>query len=353
MYTDIPMPSRILTYSRNVFLPLTTVCHNRCRYCSFRTPVREGCILPPQTVIETVRQGARLGCTEALFTFGERPGLEAGFTAHLSRYGYTDILDYCYAMAEKTIDLGLLPHTNAGVLTFEEMERLSEVNASMGLMLETTAKIKAHESSPGKDPAVRIEMIENAGRLRIPFTTGILIGIGETSRDWEESLAVIRDLHRRYGHIQEVIIQNFCPKEGTPMAHHPPAKMEEVCRTIRLAREILPPDIAVQVPPNLTDIASLVPCGVDDLGGISPLTVDYVNPEHPWPLIDDLHRELGDCTLRERLCIYPRYIEKGWFSPRLKPLITRLHQVVMDRSKVCEEGRSSLQREGKDALQDR
>lgn len=294
--------------------------------------------MPPETVLETVRQGALLGCTEALFTFGERPGLEPGFDAHLARYGYSDILDYCYDMAEKTIGFGLLPHTNAGVLTYDEMKRLAEVNASMGLMLETTARVRAHENSPGKDPAVRIEMMENAGRLRIPFTTGILLGIGETVRDREESLSVIRDLHRRYGHIQEVIIQNFCPKERTPMSRNAPVDHKDMCQTIRMAREILPPDIAVQVPPNLTDIRSLILCGVNDLGGISPLTVDYVNPEHQWPRIDELQHQIGNYKLEERLCIYPRFIEKGWYSPRLKPLITRLHQVVQERRKIREEG---------------
>jgi FO synthase subunit 1 len=295
-------------------------------------------VLPPETVLETVRKGSLLGCTEALFTFGERPGLETGFDTHLARYGYGDILDYCYDMAEKTIEFGLLPHTNAGVLTYEEMKRLAEVNASMGLMLETTARIRAHENSPGKDPAVRIEMMENAGRLRIPFTTGILIGIGETARDREESLTVIRDIHRRYGHIQEVIVQNFCPKGGTPMAHHPPVNSKEMCQAITMAREILPPDIAIQAPPNLADITSLLPCGIDDLGGISPLTVDYVNPEHHWPSIEELQRQIENCRLVERLCIYPRFIEKGWYSPRLKPLINRLHQLVQERSKTREQG---------------
>jgi len=290
--------------------------------------------MPPQSALETIQQGALLGCTEALFTFGERPRLEPGFDRHLSRYGYSDILDYCYDMAEKAIEIGLLPHTNAGVLTHEEMQRLSEVNASMGLMLETTARIRAHENSPGKDPATRIEMMECAGRLRIPFTTGILVGIGETARDREESLTVIRDLHRRYGHIQEVIIQNFCPKEGTPMEHQYPVSQDEMRQTIRMAREILPRDVAVQVPPNLTDIGSLVPCGIDDLGGISPVTVDYINPEHQWPQVEELQRILGNYRLEERLCIYPQYIEKGWCSHRLKPLITRLHQMIQERSMV-------------------
>ncbi|MCQ8893717.1 MAG: 7,8-didemethyl-8-hydroxy-5-deazariboflavin synthase CofG [Methanolinea sp.] len=332
------MTRPVITYSRNVFLPLTTVCHNRCAYCSFRTPVGEGCVLPPATALGTLHRAAALGCTEALFTFGERPELEPGFTMFLGRHGYGDILDYCQDMAKRAIDTGLLPHTNAGVLSWEELERLREVNASMGLMLETTAPVSAHRNSPGKDPAVRIEMIENAGKLRIPFTTGILIGIGETMADRKDSLTVIADLHKRYGHIQEVIIQNFCPKVGTPMADHPPVDTGEICRTIQLAKEILPRDIAVQVPPNLADIASLVPCGIDDLGGISPLTIDYVNPEHQWPEIRDLERKLGGVCLKERLCIYPRFIKKGWYPPRLKPLITRLCQVVQERSGDCAQG---------------
>lgn len=332
------MPQRIITYSRNIFLPLTTVCHNRCGYCSFRTPVHEGCVLFPEYVEETLRRGAALGCTEALFTFGERPGLEPGFQEILAGTGFSDILDYCYDLCEKAISFGLLPHTNAGILTMEEMERFSRVNASMGLMLETTARLDAHLNSPGKDPEVRIEMIENAGKLRIPFTTGLLLGIGESMGDREESLMTIRDLARRYGHIQEVIIQNFCPKEGTPMAGYSPVDPEEICLTIRMARDILPDDVAIQIPPNLADASSLILCGVDDLGGVSPLTIDYVNPEHPWPEIRELEHLIGDARLMERLCIYPRYIEKGWYSPQLAPLIRRLDQIVEERNNGNTEG---------------
>jgi len=326
------MPRRIITYSRNVFLPLTTVCHNRCGYCSFRTPVTEGCILPPPQVEDTLRRGAALGCTEALFTFGERPGLEPGFSGVLEKMGYRDILDYCRDLCEKAIGFGLLPHTNAGILTLEEMERLSRVNASMGLMLETTAPVPAHRNSPGKDPSVRIGMIEDAGRLRIPFTTGVLLGIGERMDDREESFMVIRDLHKKYGHIQEVIIQNFCPKDNTPMAGCSPVSPEEICLAIRIARDILPDEVAIQIPPNLADASMLIPCGVDDLGGVSPLTIDYVNPEHPWPQLRELARLVGDAELRERLCIYPRYIEKEWYPPRLAPLISHLNQMIHQRS---------------------
>jgi len=326
------MQSRIITFSRNVFLPLTTVCRNRCGYCSFRTPVQDGCLMAQDVVEKTLRVGASLGCTEALFTFGERPEEEPGFAAYLRQTGYTSILKYCEAMCRKSIACGILPHTNAGILTYGEMEQLREVNASMGLMLETTAKIPAHAGSKGKEPEVRLGMMEDAGKLKIPFTTGLLLGIGETMADREESLMAIRDLHKRYGHIQEIIIQNFCPKPGTPMAHHPVPGTDEICATIRMAREILQKRIAIQIPPNLINASALISCGVDDLGGVSPLTIDYVNPEHPWPAIDELKTIVGDAQLCERLCIYPQYIKRGWYHPDLEPLINRLGQIVKLRS---------------------
>ena len=319
---------RVITFSRNVFIPLTTVCRNRCDYCGFRTPVQEGCILGPDEVGRLLRHGAATGCTEALFTFGERPEAEPGFSALLSALGYESILDYCYDLCLLAIREGLLPHTNAGVLGYAEMERLREVNASMGLMLETVADLPAHRNSPGKRPEERIRMMEDAGRLRIPFTTGILVGIGETMGDREESLMAIRDLHRRYGHIQEVIVQNFCPKEGTPMARSPGVSTDEMCVTIEIARDILPREVAVQVPPNLADAASLVPCGADDLGGVSPVTPDYINPEHPWPGTGELEKVAGDAELRERLCIYPRFIAMGWYPPSIEGLIRRLEQQI-------------------------
>jgi len=290
--------------------------------------------MPPDEVLRTMDVSASLGCTEALFTFGERPGEVPGFTSMLGTFGYADILDYVYDLSLEAIERGLLPHTNAGILSYEDLDRLREVNASMGLMLETTADVAAHRDSPGKDPGVRIDMIENAGKLSIPFTTGILVGIGETMEDREESLRVIRDLHRRFGHIQEVIVQNFCPKPGTLMEGAPVPDTSELCATITLAREILPRDVAVQIPPNLADASHLVGCGVDDLGGVSPLTIDYVNPERPWPEIEELRRVAGDAELRERLCIYPQYIEKGWYSPLLEPLIRRL----AERLRVIQQG---------------
>jgi len=318
------MNRNIITFSKNVFLPLTTVCRNRCEYCCFRTPVAEDCILLPEKAEHTLLSGAAKGCTEALFTFGERPEEEPGFKNQITRAGFDTILHYCHAMCGKSIEAGLLPHTNAGILTAEEMEYLKPVNASMGLMLETTAEIPSHRNSPGKIPEVRIEMIENAGILKIPFTTGLLLGIGETMQDREESLMVISDLHKRYGHIQEVIIQNFCPKPGTPMGNRPGIGFDEMCVVIRVARDFLPDDVAIQVAPNLADAASLIPCGVNDLGGISPLTIDYVNPDHPWPGEEALRRSAGNYILKERLCIYPQYVKKRWFSTELEPLIKRL-----------------------------
>jgi FO synthase subunit 1 len=290
--------------------------------------------MAPQEVERTIRQGAALGCTEALFTFGEQPEMEPGFDTYLRNTGYQQFLEYLNAMCRYAIDAGVLPHTNAGVLTYDEMETLREVNASMGIMLETTADVPAHRNSPGKQPEVRLAMIEDAGKLRIPFTTGLLVGIGETMADRENSLCAIRDLHRRFRHIQEVIIQNFCPKPGTPMAGHPEPPTQEICRTIQRAREVLPREIAIQIPPNLIDAQELIPCGVDDLGGVSPLTIDYVNPEHPWPEIERLRDLVGHAELKERLCIYPRFIRRGWYHPNLQPLINRLVHTLEQRKQT-------------------
>lgn len=322
---------KVITYSRNVFLPLTFVCQNRCGYCTFRRQPGEGCLSLPGDLEEILVRGETFGCTEALFTFGERPEAVPGFAPYLKKIGYETILEYCIAISERAIAHGMLPHTNAGILTSEEMETLHPLNASMGLMLETTADIPAHRGSPGKAPEVRIAMIEDAGRLRIPFTTGLLIGIGENAEDRAESLRVIGDLHRRYDHIQEVIIQNFCPKPGTEMAAYPGATTGIMQDTVRLADEILPADISIQIPPNLVDARSILSCGVTDLGGVSPVTPDYVNPEHPWPGIGELRTLTSGYTLRERLCIYPKYIRRGWYPPELKDLIMSLENRINER----------------------
>lgn len=322
-----------ITYSRNVFLPLTHVCRNHCGYCIFREPVHEGCVMEKSAVIDTLKLGVASGCTEALFTFGERPEEEKGFAEHIRKVGYETVLDYCYDMCKTALEMGILPHTNAGILDCDELKRFREVNPSMGLMLETTADIPAHRNCAGKKPEVRIEMLENAGKLRIPFTTGLLLGIGETPADREESLEVIRDVHRRYDHIQEVIIQNFCPKPSTPMEKWAVPGPEEVRDLILLAREILPADISIQIPPNLINASELIDCGVTDLGGVSPVTIDYVNPEHPWPEIEELSAIVGkDRRLCERLCIYRKYIDKGWYDPKLAGLIDKLSRDISERN---------------------
>jgi len=282
----------------------------------------------PEEVEAVLAQGQAAGCTEALFTFGEHPEEEEGFRAYLEKTGYDTILDYCEAMCRLALRYGILPHTNAGILTYDEMKRLRPTNASMGLMLETTARIPAHQGSKGKEPEVRLAMMEDAGRLKIPFTTGLLLGIGETAAGREDSLIAIRDIHKKYGHIQEIILQNFCPKNNTPMAAFRVPDTQEICNTILMARRILPEEISIQVAPNLIDASRLIGCGVSDLGGISPVTIDYVNPEHPWPAFNDLKKIVGDATLQERLCIYPRFIRPGWYDPGLQPLINRLNQRI-------------------------
>jgi len=317
-----------ITFSRNIFLPLTNVCANACGYCSFKEPVREGCVMDPEEVKRTIDRGSAFSCTEALFTFGERPEQERGFSSYLAKTGYDTILDYCYSMAEYAISRHMLPHTNAGIITEEELLRFRKVNASMGLMLETTARVPAHEHCPGKDPDVRIEMIETAGKLKIPFTTGILLGIGETREDRKESLEVIRDISKRYGHIQEVIIQNFCPKPGTEMSCVPGASIEILSDTLSMAAEILPEDVAIQIPPNLADAGHLLSFGVDDLGGVSPITIDYVNPEHPWPALEELKVITNGYQLKERLCIYEKYCTSKWVDSSLLPLVLELKKKI-------------------------
>lgn len=312
-----------ITYSKNVFLPLTNVCANACGYCSFKAPVRDGCVMDRNEVISTLKRGAEFSCTEAMFTLGERPENERGFSHYIKKAGYDTILDYIEDMNRYALGLGLLPHTNAGILEYDELERLRKVNASMGLMLETTAELKAHEHSPGKNPAVRIEMMENAGRLKIPFTTGLLLGIGEKRDDRIESLEVIRDLHKRFGHIQEVIIQNFCPKEGTEMADFPGADTETIKDTLILAKDILQNDISIQIPPNLANASELLSYGVTDLGGVSPVTIDYINPEHPWPALDSLKEIAKGYDVCERLCVYEKYCSPEWIDENVMPVLKK------------------------------
>ncbi len=284
-----------VTYSKNVFIPVTNICRNRCGYCGFRRePGQPGSrLMKPEEVISILENGVKAGCTEALFTFGERAEEVSGYSVMLDELGYSSTLEYVLFLCETAIDIGILPHTNAGIMTRSELEALRPLNASMGLMLESTAVLDAHKDCPGKIPERRLETIREAGRLKIPYTTGLLIGIGESRADRIESLEAIAALHREYGHIQEVIIQNFAPKPGTAMENFPEPTVEEMMDAVALAARILPHDVAVQVAPNLIDPKALI-------------------------------AKLGDIPLKERLPVYPQYVKKGWYSERIGGLIERL-----------------------------
>ena len=313
----------VITYSRKVFLPLTNLCRDYCGYCTFRRdPGQPGAhTMAPDEVMEVVRAGERMGCTEALFSLGDKPELLfPQMRDTLRRLGYKSTLHYLEAMCEKVLrESSLLPHPNPGLMSAEWLERLSRVAPSMGLMLETTsarllAKNAAHDKAPSKEPAKRLRVIEDAGRRKIPFTTGILIGIGETPEERVDSLVAIRDLHARYGHIQEVIVQNFRAKSGTPMAHWPEPDRGEMLRTLAVAR-LLMPKMNIQAPPNLSDphYADLLEGGINDWGGVSPLTPDFINPEKPWPHLKELQQrtEAKGFELRQRLPVYPEFGEQA------------------------------------------
>ncbi|MQY07146.1 bifunctional FO biosynthesis protein CofGH [Actinomadura macrotermitis] len=330
----------VVTYSRKVFIPLTRLCRDRCGYCTFATvPHRlESPYLSPDEVLEIARQGAALGCKEALFTLGDRPEDRwKPAREWLDAHGYDDTLSYVRAMAIRVLEeTGLLPHLNPGVLTWRDFQRLKPVAPSMGMMLETTAtrlfteKGGPHFGSPDKDPAVRLRVLEDAGRVNVPFTTGILIGIGETVAERADALFAIRRTMREYGAIQEVIVQNFRAKPDTKMMATPDAELEELAATIAVARLVLGPKARIQAPPNLVDreYALMLRAGIDDWGGVSPLTPDHVNPERPWPQIDELAARTAEAgfTLRERLTIYPEYVRRGepWLDPRLAAHVAAL-----------------------------
>ena len=315
-----------VTYSRKVFIPLTRLCRDRCHYCTFATvPGRlPAPFLTLDEVLELARQGAALGCKEALFTLGDRP--EDRWDAArewLDEAGYDSTLAYVRACAIAVLEeTGLLPHLNPGVMTWAELQRLKPVAPSMGMMLETTAEVPAHVGSPDKDPAVRLRVLEDAGRHGIAFTTGLLVGIGESLRDRAETVFAIRASHRRHGHVQEVIVQNFRAKDDTAMRSVPDAELEEYLATIAVTRVVMGPRMRVQAPPNLVDLAEtalLLRAGVDDWGGVSPLTPDHVNPERPWPQVDALARASAEqgFVLRERLTAHPPYLAEPWLDPRL------------------------------------
>jgi 7,8-didemethyl-8-hydroxy-5-deazariboflavin synthase CofG subunit len=333
----------VITYSRKVFIPLTTLCRDRCHYCIFvDTPAQllklhKPTYMSPEQVLTVARQGAALGCKEALLTLGDRPEdrwPEA--RAWLDEHGYVSTLDYVGAMARLiTAETGLLAHLNPGVMTAEELRRLRPTAPSMGMMLETTSRRlfeepgQVHFGSPDKDPALRLSVIDDAGRERVPFTTGILVGIGETVRDRAESLLAIREANERHavdgrGHVQEVIVQNFRAKPRTAMHDAPDAGVLEYVRAVAVARLVFGPGMRVQVPPNLSDAAEfalLLRAGADDWGGVSPLTADHVNPERPWPHLADLEARTAELgfSLRERLTAHPEYVREAstWIDPAL------------------------------------
>jgi len=316
-----------VTYSRKVFLPITNLCRDRCTYCTFRKdPADPGAwTMMPDEIAEWSRRGAELGCKEALMCLGDKPEVAfKEYRATLESLGVRTTIEYVGRACEIALDEGLLPHTNAGLMTSEEMRTLRPLNASMGLMLESIsprlrARGGAHQAAPDKDPALRIKMIDEAGALRIPFTTGILLGIGETVAERAESLVAIRDCHERHGHIQEVIIQNFRAKPEIAMADAPEPDAYDMARAIATARLVLGANMNVQAPPNLSprQIELFLDAGINDWGGISPLSRDYVNPEAPWPHIERLGERCARAgfDLKERLAIYPEYINDEWLDP--------------------------------------
>jgi FO synthase len=316
-----------VTYSRKVFVPLTRLCQDRCHYCTFATAPAKltSPYLSVEEVLAIAGQGAALGCKEALFTLGDRPEERwPQARAWLDEAGYDSTLSYLRAVAVAVLEeTGLLPHLNPGVMTWAELQRLKPVAPSMGMMLETTAEIPAHQGSPDKVPAVRLQVLEDAGRHAIPFTTGLLVGIGETLQDRAETIFAIRASHQRHGHVQEVIVQNFRAKPDTAMRHVDDAPLEDFLAAIAVTRLVMGPRMRVQAPPNLVDLdetAALLAAGVDDWGGVSPLTPDHVNPERPWPHLDDLEQASARSGFRltERLTAHPPYLQEPWLDPRLQ-----------------------------------
>ncbi|MDQ1171963.1 7,8-didemethyl-8-hydroxy-5-deazariboflavin synthase CofG subunit [Microbacterium testaceum] len=329
---------RVITYSRKVFVPLTTLCRDRCHYCVFvDTPgqlnlLRKPAYMSPEQVLTVVRQGQAMGCKEALLTLGDRPEERwPEARAWLDEHGFASTIDYVAHIARLiTAETGMLVHANPGVMHPDELAALRPVSPSMGMMLETTSRRlyeepgQVHFGSPDKDPALRLKVIDDAGAAGIPFTTGILVGIGETVRDRAESLVALRESDDRHGHVQEVIVQNFRAKPRTAMQGAPDADMHDYLAAVAVARLVFGADMRIQVPPNLSDpreLGLLIEAGIDDWGGVSPLTADHVNPERPWPQIDDLAAQTAarGYVLHERLTAHPEYVgdAENWIDPAL------------------------------------
>ncbi|MFF7123402.1 bifunctional FO biosynthesis protein CofGH [Streptomyces sp. NPDC008240] len=334
----------VITYSKSVFIPLTRLCRDKCHYCTFVTVpgklrrAGHGMFMSPDEVLDVARKGAALGCKEALITLGDKPEDRWPEAREwLDAHGYDDTIAYVRAISVRILEeTGLLPHLNPGVMTWTDFQRLKPVAPSMGMMLETTATRLwsepggPHHGSPDKEPAVRLRVLEDAGRSSVPFTSGLLIGIGETYEERAESLFALRKVSRAYHGIQELIIQNFRAKPDTAMRGMPDAELDDLVATVAVARHIMGPSACLQAPPNLVDAEyeRLIGAGIDDWGGVSPLTIDHVNPERPWPLIEELteRSRAAGFELRERLCVYPEFVRRGepWLDPRLRPHVAAL-----------------------------
>ena len=334
----------VITYSKSVFIPLTRLCRDKCHYCTFVTVpgklrrAGHGMYMSPDEVLDIARRGAELGCKEALITLGDKPEDRWPEAREwLDAHGYDDTLAYVRAMAIRILEeTGLLPHLNPGVLSWTDFQRLKPVAPSMGMMLETTATRLwsepggPHHGSPDKEPAVRLRVLEDAGRSSVPFTSGLLLGIGETYEERAESLFALRRVSRAYHGVQELIIQNFRAKPDTAMRGMPDAELDDLVAAVAVARLIMGPSACLQAPPNLVDAEyeRLIRAGIDDWGGVSPLTIDHVNPERPWPRIEELAERSAAAgfELRERLCVYPEFVTRGepWLDPRLLPHVRAL-----------------------------
>ncbi|MFF8478185.1 bifunctional FO biosynthesis protein CofGH [Streptomyces sp. NPDC015414] len=334
----------VITYSKSVFVPLTRLCRDKCHYCTFVTVpgklrrAGHGMFMSPDEVLDIARKGAALGCKEALITLGDKPEDRWPEAREwLDAHGYDDTIAYVRAVSIRILEeTGLLPHLNPGVMTWTDFQRLKPVAPSMGMMLETTATRLwsepggPHHGSPDKEPAVRLRVLEDAGRSSVPFTSGLLIGIGETYEERAESLFALRKVSRAYHGIQELIIQNFRAKPDTAMRGMPDAELDDLVATVAVARHIMGPSACLQAPPNLVDseYGRLIGAGIDDWGGVSPLTIDHVNPERPWPRIEELAAKsrAAGFEMRERLCVYPEFVRRGepWLDPRLRPHVGAL-----------------------------
>jgi len=336
---DLQYGARV-TYSPKVFIPLTMLCRDKCGYCTFAQPPArlEQPYLSPEQVLTIAKRGAASGCHEALFTLGERPELRYDIAADwLRNNGYDSTVHYLHDMAKLVLDeTGLLPHANAGALYKDELAMLRRVSPSQGMMIETLRDdLECHRGAPDKVPQRRLDTLEFAGELRIPFTTGILVGIGESREDRIAALEAIAASHERHGHVQEVIVQNFLPKPRTGMQHDPACDGDEYLWSIAVARKILPPEIHLQAPPNLSDdFGVLLTAGIDDWGGVSPITADHVNPERPWPDLDKLRAvtEQAGRALAPRLTIYPEFIADVGLSDSPRWIDSDLRFRVLDRS---------------------